>query len=305
LTKVSVIISTYSTERFREVLECINSLKKQTLQPNEIILVLDPNEELRDFYSSRVPSDVKIVISEERGLSNARNTGIMMASGDIVAFIDDDAMADKDWLKNLVKNFDDPYILGVGGLVKPIWEDGRPKWFPEELWWVVGCSYKGLPEHKSYVRNPIGCNMAFRKYVFERVGYFKSNIGRLGKRLIGSEEAEISIRILKAIPGAKIVYDPSAIVYHKVPRKRASLRYLIKRSFYEGISKALILEKSSSTTSVLNLEYGYLKYLLLKAIPTRLMRPYKIEYMSQFLALILSILSVLSGYLAGKLMSLL
>lgn len=297
--KASVVISTYSVERFNDVLECITSLSKQTLLPYEIILALDPDEKLRDFYASRIPSHVKIVISEEKGLSNARNAGVRRALGDVVAFIDDDAFADKEWLRNLVKNYDDSNVLGVGGFIKPIWESRRLGWFPEELDWVVGCSYKGLPEHKSYVRNPIGCNMSFRKEVFERVGYFKSNIGRVGKKLVGSEEAEFSIRLLRKFPKSKIIYDPSSIVYHKVPNSRASFRYLMKRSFYEGFSKALITNYKPNPLNSLSTEEDYLKYLLKNAVPLRLKRFYIFDNICQLMTILISTCSVLAGYIIG------
>ncbi len=297
--KASVVISTYSVKRFNDVLACITSLSKQTFSHYEVILALDPDENLRKFYASVIPNQVKIVISEEKGLSNARNTGLSRALGDVVAFIDDDAVADKNWLKNLIKNYDGPNVLGVGGFIKPIWESGRPRWFPEELDWVVGCSYKGLPEHKSYVRNPIGCNMSFRKEAFERVGYFKSNIGRVGKKLLGSEEAEFSIRLLRKFPKSNIVYDPSAIVYHKVPKSRASFRYLMKRSFYEGVSKALIANYKSNSVNSLSTEENYLKYLLKNAIPFRLKRFYIFDNICQIMTILISTCSVLAGYIIG------
>ena len=302
--KVSVIISTYSLERFNDVLDCINSLSRQTLLPYEVILVLDPVEELREFYVSRVPSHVKIVISEEKGLSNARNAGVRRAFGNVVAFIDDDAVADKDWLRILVKNYDDLDVLGVGGLVMPVWENGRPIWFPEELDWVVGCSYKGLPEHKSCVRNPIGCNMAFRKDVFEKVGYFKSDIGRQGKKLLGSEEAEFSTRMIGIIPNAKIIYDPSAIVHHNVPKSRAGFRYFMRRSFYEGVSKRLMEKVESNPTDVLSVEKQYIKYLLKVSIPLRLKRIHILNNVLQLFTLLTSASLVLMGYFICDLLNL-
>ncbi len=266
--------------------------------PDEVLLVLDPDTELQEYYASRIPTHVKIVISKEKGLSHARNAGIRKSLGDVIAFIDDDARADKDWLRNLVKNYNDPVVLGVGGLIKPVWENGRPRWFPEELDWVVGCSYKGLPEHKSCVRNPIGCNMSFRKMIFEKIGYFKSNIGRQGKKLIGSEEAELSARLLGKIPNTKIIHDPSAIVYHKVPKSRARFTYFMRRSYYEGVSKRLMKKMLDSNPSdVLSVEKTYANYLLKVSIPLRLKQIYKLTNVFQLFTLLLSMTLVLIGYL--------
>ncbi len=293
---ISVVVSTYSKERFHNVIECLNSLNKQTYSPYEIILVLDPDDELIKFYASRISRKVKIVTSEEKGLSNARNAGIKSASGEIIAFIDDDAVADKNWLNNLVQNYSNLNFFGTGGRIQPVWENGRPAWFPEELDWIVGCTYKGLPEHKSCVRNPIGCNMSFRKCAFDKVGYFKSNIGRFGKKLIGSEEAEFSMRLLIKIPGSKIIYDPSAIVYHRVPTWRISLHYSMQRAFYEGVSKKFMKNILYSSSNTLFVEKKYLTYLLNVSIPSRLMRIHKIKNLVQAFILIASASIVLVGY---------
>lgn len=301
MKSISVVISTYSKERVRYLSECIRSLKNQSLKPDEIILVLDPFPDLIEFYKSRFSKDVLIVVSENRGLSNARNAGIKNANGDIICFLDDDAVADEKWLENLVKSYTDKDVVCVGGFIRPFWEQGTPKWFPEELYWIVGCSYKGLPEHKAAVRNPIGCNMSFRKEVFKKVGLFRADIGRFGKRLQGSEEPELTMRIFKNIEQSKIIYDPSAVVHHKIPKQRGSLKYVWVRSFYEGLSKAAITDKSINSEELAT-ESSYLKYILSIAIPSRLKRIYDFEEYSKILVSIFSISAVFSGFVTGKLM---
>ena len=301
LKEVSVVVSTYSRDRLDQVLDCIKSLKWQSLLPKEIILVLDPDQGLVDFYKFRLPDYVKVVVSEGFGLSKARNAGVKNAEGEFIAFIDDDAVAEKDWLENLVENYDDPCVVGVGGFVEPMWEGNHPVWFPEELNWIVGCSYKGLPERKASVRNPIGCNMSFRKGVFEKVGYFRSDIGRFGKKLLAGEEAELSTRILEKIPNSKIVYEPSAVVHHRVDKSRANLKYLWKRSFYEGLSKALITSSRQNLSTTLSTEDRYLKYLIKVAIPSKLKRIHKFESMCQFVTLLFSLSVVFVGFSLGRL----
>jgi glycosyltransferase involved in cell wall biosynthesis len=301
LKEVSVVVSTYSKDRLSYLLDCIESLRKQSFKPVEVILVLDPVPDLVEFYESKLFEDVRVVVSQKRGLSNARNAGVRSAKGEIVAFIDDDAVADESWLENLVKDYEDTNVVGVGGLIKPLWEDGYPAWFPEELNWIVGCSYKGLPERKASVRNPIGCNMSFARSVFERIGYFRSDIGRVGKTLLGSEETEFSMRVLKEIAGSKIVYEPLAIVSHVVNKERVSLKYIWKRSFYEGFSKATIMGADSKPSKGLSTEGTYLKYLLRHAIPSRLLRIYKLENLSHLAVLLFSIIAVLAGFSIGRL----
>jgi glycosyltransferase involved in cell wall biosynthesis len=297
--KVSIIISTYTKKRLAHVIDCVESIKKQSFSDKEIILVLDPDEDLIEAYKTHVSSEVKIVVSSGYGLSNARNAGIENGEGEIMVFIDDDALATRKWLENLVKNYEDADVAGVGGFIKPIWEKHRPKWFPEELYWLIGCSYEGLPKHKSVIRNPIGCNMSFRKGVFKKVGGFDSSIGRFGKKLLSGEEPELSLRIREKMPSSKIIYDPSAVVYHLIDDSRNSFKYLLKRSFYEGVSKALISSKQG-TSKALSTEDSYLTYLFRVAIPSKLKRIHRFESVCQLLALFFSISFVFLGFLSGK-----
>lgn len=297
----SVIVSTYSKNRLAYVIKCVESLRKQSRPPEEIILVLDPDQELFDLYKSKVPPYVKIIMCDQKGLSNARNAGIDKGEGSILAFIDDDAIADELWLERLLENFNESSVVGAGGIIKPLWEGRNPVWFPEELYWIIGCSYKGLPEHRARVRNPIGCNMSFRKSSFARAGYFRSDIGRFGKKLLAGEETELSMRMLREIPDSRIIYDPSAIVYHSVEKDRKSLIYLFKRSFYEGVSKAIIGNSRSSPSASLLSEDQYLKYLLKKSIPTRLRRIFHPANLCHLVVLCFSVSAVVAGYLTQNL----
>ena len=299
IVSVSAIISTYTTKRLNDVLRCISSVKNQTFPPTEVILVLDPSEKLMEFFKSRIPLSIRIVMSDDVGLSNARNIGIKNARGTIVAFIDDDATADEKWLEKMIKNYEDPNVIGVGGLIRAVWKSERPIWFPEELDWIVGCSYKGFPKGASTIRNPLGCNMSFRKSVFEKVGYFRSDFGRSGRKLLSCEETEFSIRALRKIKNSKIVYDHLAVVNHRIDESRASLKYVLTRSFYEGVSKALIAFKSNSST-ISSTEEPYLNYLVKSAVPSRLRRIYRFENLSQLIVLFLSAFTVLTAFLLTR-----
>jgi glycosyltransferase involved in cell wall biosynthesis len=271
----------------------------------EIILVLDPDQDLVDFYKSCVPADVRVVTSPRYGLSAARNAGIQNSTGEIVVFIDDDATADGNWLKRLIANYDDDSVVGAGGWISPAFEEIRPVWLAEELDWIVGCSYRGLPQSKSLVRNPIGCNMSFKRVVFERAGFFKLGIGRFGKSLLSGEEAELSSRILARLPDAKIIFDPSAIVYHVVPKSRTILRYIVVRSFYEGLSKAIIVAGHGSKSKLddkpfrLSSENLYMDYLLRVSIPSRIRKFYRMKNLIQLITILFSTASVYAGFLIG------
>ena len=116
----------------------------------------------------------------------------------------------------------------------------QPKWFPEEFLWVVGCSYKGLPTKTAPVRNLIGCNMSFRRAIFDELGSFREGMGHVGGKPIGCDETEFSIRVLQHFPGSVLLYQPDAKVFHKVPASRSNWKYFISRCFLEGQSKALV-----------------------------------------------------------------
>ena len=295
LVKVSVVVSTHSILRAELLLSCFASLRKQILQPEEILLVLEPDRELEAFYRSRLSGTLRIITSDETGLSAARNAGVRNARADVVAFIDDDAVADKDWLRNLVMNYDNDEIVGTGGPVEAVWEKGRPNWFPSTLDWIVGCTFDESPHEKALVRNPIGCNMSFRKRVFDVAGYFATSLGRRGTSMIGSEESEFCLRLVNALPNAKIVYDPTATVFHWVPKSRTNASYLVRRSFYEGYSKAMMAIEASRSEALIP-EKSYLLSLFLDQIPSYLREIYKLDRLQKLLAIILSLSSVLAGY---------
>lgn len=237
---VSVVICAYTERRWDQLLDVIDSVRAQTVQPQEIMVVIDHNEDLYERLIEIV-DDVTVVESTgPRGLSGARNTGVGLADSDIVAFLDDDAEAASDWLERLLVLYDDPDVLAVGGRVEPIWEKGRPGYFGEELDWIVGCSHRGMPRVASEVRNVIGANMSFRLEVLRQVGGFNLALGRQGTLPLGCEETEICIRSKMGAPGSRIVYEPAALVRHHVPAERATLRYMLSRSWSEGISKAQV-----------------------------------------------------------------
>lgn len=230
----------YTEARWNAMIAAIESLRQQTVSPLEVILVIDHNTALFERTRSALPDITVIENHEPRGLSGARNSALPIAKGDILAFIDEDAIAAPDWIAHLQAGYENDQIIGVGGVIEPLWQAGKPRWFPEEFAWVVGCTYKGMPETKQPVRNLIGCNMSFKREVFEAVGGFRSGIGRIGTLPVGCEETELCIRARQHWPEAVFLYNPQARVQHRVPPERATWRYFVTRCYSEGISKALI-----------------------------------------------------------------
>lgn len=238
---ISVIICAYTEERWSELVAAVESVQQQTLLPREIIVVVDHNADLLQRVREYVPGVVVVENTDTRGLRGARNSGIAVAQGKIIAFLDDDAVAVPDWLLLLCQGYADPRVLGTGGEVTPSWIDKKPAWLPEEFYWVVGCTYRGMPETAQAIRNPIGANMSFRRQVFDTVGDFHSQNGHMGPRHAGGcEETELCIRSHHRWPQSVFLYQPRAKVFHCVPGNRTSRRYFCSRCYVEGLAKAVI-----------------------------------------------------------------
>jgi glycosyltransferase involved in cell wall biosynthesis len=237
---ISVVICAYTRDRLEVLTEAVDSLRAQRLAPHEIVLVIDHAPELLDEVRALWP-DLKIVANRERkGLSGARNSGVAEASGEVVAFLDDDAIAAPDWLAHLAVAYADPKVLGAGGTVRPRWVEGKPGWFPPEFDWVVGCTHSGMPQELEPVRNLVGANMSFRRAPLLEVGGFSHELGRVGTLPVGCEETDLSIRVHQRWPEAEILYDPAAEVEHVVPPARGKVRYFLDRCRAEGRSKAVL-----------------------------------------------------------------
>lgn len=263
----SVVVCAYTERRWDDLRAAIESVRAQLTADDEIILVIDHNESLLRRAKTEFPGAAVIANSQVQGLSGARNTGIAIAAGEIVVFLDDDARAEPGWLDRLLAPYDDPAVMGVGGAALPDWPVARPDWFPPEFDWVVGCSYIGLPTGLSPVRNPIGASMSFRRSAFDAVGLFTHGIGRVDVKPMGCEETEFGIRLRRANPTAVVLYDPDAIVRHRVTAERTTFAYFRSRCYAEGRSKALVAEQVGQE-SALEAERSYVR----RVLPTALWR---------------------------------
>jgi GT2 family glycosyltransferase len=236
----SVIICAHTEDRWQDLLEAVASVADQTYPPHQIVLAIDHNPALLARVRAQFPLLTVVENEQDQGLNGTRNSGVAAATGEIVAFIDDDALAEPDWLAKLLSAYTTAEVAGVGGKINPLWLKGRPDWFPPEFFWVVGCSYRGLPEEIAPVRNLIGCNMSYRRSVIEQMGGFRNGIGHVGGRPQGDDETEFCIRLRQTLPQATLLFQPEAVVAHKVPIGRANWHYYRWRCYLEGRSKALL-----------------------------------------------------------------
>jgi GT2 family glycosyltransferase len=262
--RVSVVVCAYTTRRWDDLQASIESVRAQP-EADEVVLVVDHAPELLALARARWDDVVIVENAQRRGLSGARNTGVLEASGDVVAFLDDDAVAEPDWVRLLVEPFVDLDVVGVGGRAEPVWPAGGRRFYSDELLWVVGCSYAGLPEGDADVRNVLGCTMAFRRWDLVQAGGFDLDTGRVGRIPLGCEETQLCIRLRQDDPDARIVLRPAALVQHRVTPDRVTWSYLLRRGFFEGVSKAALSRELGREDS-LSTESHYLSRTLPGAV---------------------------------------
>jgi glycosyltransferase involved in cell wall biosynthesis len=272
---VSVVICAYTSERWENLRAAVASVANQTRPPLETIVVIDHNDELRDRAEQELQDVVLVTNAHAPGLSGGRRTGAGLARGEVVAFLDDDAVAEREWLDLLVAGYADPLVLGVGGAVDPAWEQAPPGWLAPEFNWVVGCTYRGMPVDGNRIRNPIGANMSVRASVFASVGEFDARLGRgsSGGRLSGAaEETEFCIRASREHPGHYWIFEPRARVLHSVPAERLTWRYYRQRCVEEGRAKALLADIAGSGEGLTS-ERAYVRSVLPRAVLRELRAP--------------------------------
>ena len=250
---ISVVICAHDDRRWDALQAAYASVEQQSHRAREIIVVVDHNDALLARVLGSLSNARGVANSGARGLGGARNSGVEASSGSIVAFLDDDATASPDWLALLAEHYSEQGVAGVGGSIVPMWPGDRPRWFPPEFDWLVGCTYRGMPETTAPVRNLIGCNMSFRRGLVEELGGF-----RLG---YGCDETELCIRLHQRWPDAKLLYVPAARVFHNVPGTRTSLRHFLSRAYFEGQSKAVVARVVGATDGLAS-EYRYTRVVL-------------------------------------------
>jgi glucosyl-dolichyl phosphate glucuronosyltransferase len=227
----------------------------------------------------------------------------------VVAFLDDDAAARPGWLRALLAPYADPAVVAVGGVAHPRFPAGRPDLLPSsgtgpdtfgELDWIVGCTYTGQPTTRAEVRNLMGCSMSIRREVFDRVGGFAEDLGRIGRNPLGCEETELCIRVRQAYRRtgreARIVFEPAAEVDHRVSADRVQWSYLRRRSWSEGLSKAAVARLVGSDDA-LSTERTYVATVLPRAV----VRELRAGRLASAGAVVAALAATCAGYLRGAL----
>jgi glycosyltransferase involved in cell wall biosynthesis len=242
--KISAIICTYKRPDYLR--HALRSLCEQSLPSEQYEIVVVDNaveaeaqQVVKEFDEGR--ANLRYLTEEKVGLSRARNTGLKVAAGRYVAYMDDDARADAHWLEALVSAFEQtsPSPAAVGGRVWLDWQGERPSWVPEHLLSLYtyvdhGSDARSL-ENGEYL---VGANLAFDKDALRSVGGFDPDLGRQGSVLLSGEEAATlaQLREMKK----DIYYEPAAVVWHSVDQTRKRPGWLLRRLFWDGASQSLI-----------------------------------------------------------------
>ncbi len=269
--KVSVVVCTYTMDRYDVFTEAVESALAQRYDPVEVVLVIDGNPAVYDRTVEEFGSREGVIVHDNeknRGISYSRTKGAELASGDIVAFIDDDGVAEPDWIETHVDAYERTDAVAVAGYVAPDWVGEKPSFFPEEFYWLVGCTERGFAADGEIVRNGYGSNVSYDRDVFLDVGGYDVNTGRKGDRHVQAHEAPVGIRIREEY-GQGVVYVEDAVVHHTLFEYRGRFRWLLFRSFWQGFSKrvmALLYPGAQGNES------AFLKDLFVRALPDRARR---------------------------------
>ena len=296
-------------DRFKDITELLDSIQEQSYRNIETIVVAERSPELAESIRNYVkkknyPNVVVLYNQGEWGLSSARNLGIKQASGEITAFVDDDALLFPDWAEETARAYaQDSSIVGLTGPVLPLWEDKSMAWFPREFYWVFACTYYEWTE-PTEVRNGYGTNISFSREALDLCGLFSTEIGGVqGKRLHG-EEVELSLR-MKRKTGGKIVYHPEVKVEHKVYKYRLKPKFIARSSYWIGYTKCMLKRlypEAAEGENVLSTEQQLLKRIFIKLFPSILKTLFRNPIISwrKLQVTIIAVSSVALGYFSYR-----
>jgi glucosyl-dolichyl phosphate glucuronosyltransferase len=300
LPAVSVVIAAFAMERWDEIREAVASVREQTVPVLETILVVDHNQALLDRATRELEGVIVLPNAGSKGASGGRNSGVAASHGEVVAFLDDDAVAAPTWLESLLGHFANPDVVGVGGKLVPLWAGSRPRWFPDEFYWAVGASYQGMPEKATPVRNVWSGNMVIRRRTFDAVGGFREDFGKVGGRS-RPEDTDLCLRAAAAQPGGTWIYEPAGIAGHRVPSRRATFGFFLSRCLNEGSGKAALaaLNGASESTSA---ERHYTRRILPEGMARGLREAARGDFSGglRSLAIAAGFLFALAGFLTGR-----
>lgn len=263
-TPISAIICTHNRDKYLGA--AIDSLLVQEFAPGFEIIIVDngSTDNTRTVVESRLgDSRLKYVFEPVLGLSVARNTGAKTASGEILAYLDDDAIASVGWLQALYTAYQqNPKLAIAGGKVTLIYPEGvqPPRWLSTGLAGNLGAY--DLGDEFVNIQNPgltpRGLNYSIRRSFLEQIGGFDPKLGRVGKNLLSNEELQMTELALKN--GWQVAYIPTALVAHNVAPERLHPAWFLSRGWWQGISECY-REQLAGRAGIIQLSRGAERFL--------------------------------------------
>jgi glycosyltransferase involved in cell wall biosynthesis len=289
-------------DRLEVFTAAIDSVLAQTHRPLEVVIVIDGNPTLHERIVTKYGDDPSVRIelnAENRGISYSRTRGAELATGEVVAFIDDDAVAEPDWIAEHVRVYARTDAVALAGPVLPVWVETEPAFFPAEFSWLVGCTEPGFAADGEEIRNGYGSNVSYRRDVFLDVGGYDVHTGRKGDRHIQAHEAPVGIRIRETY-GKGVVYIEDAVVHHTLFEYRGTYRWLLFRSFWQGYSKTIL---EALYPGQQQNERVFISRLVRESIPNRLgggAGGPALRRLLELISILSFTLAVAAGYLVGR-----
>lgn len=292
---ITVAFSTFRETYFEWVVELLKSLETQTMQDFEVIVVVNGNkryfEKLLDAVKceTEISHEINVIFnSVDKGIAHSRNIALKHAKTPYVAYTDDDAIPHPRWLEKLLWTLELNEKAGAAtGPVLCKWEASTKNfalWFPKELYWIIGCTPWNITKITE-VRNGFGSNIALKRGTLLKSGGFDENFGYNPGNPMAGEESELGIKLMRA--GYVTLWNPNAIVYHRIFGERLKIRNILIRSFIEGKTKAYLSQVYGS--NAIKLEVDYLQSVIERFVKTRSIKSKAL--------LLLTTMAVLSGYL--------
>jgi glycosyltransferase involved in cell wall biosynthesis len=241
---VDVIICTYDRYKY------LDSAIESVLRGSELVLskliVADntPSCEARDAFSAKYASvdAVEYMLLDTPGLSNARNVAAAKSTSDIIAFLDDDAVASEGWSAAIRSAFQGaPNVAVAGGPVRPIFESERPAWLSDDsLKYLSVVDWGSRKKTLTDLEYLVGANIAFRRETYLECGGCSISLGRkgTGASLLSNEETELTAKIVAN--GYEVFYNPEASVKHLIPSARLTREYLRRRVMWQAVSDSIV-----------------------------------------------------------------
>lgn len=238
--RISVIICTYNRcQLLATALETIAA----SVFPNPIdweVLVVDNNSNDRtrqvvEQSAERNPGRIRYLFESQQGKSNALNTAIHAAHGDVLAFTDDDVTVEPAWLWNLTEGLLGGEWVGAAGRIIPQVERPLPSWLSmDEVAAGPFVAFDQGPVAGPLTKVPYGANMAFRREIFQKYGGFRTDLGPAGEKTLKCEDTEFCRRLMKN--GERLRYEPAAVVHHPVPDCRLEKGYILSWRYWHAVS---------------------------------------------------------------------